>query len=260
LFEAFGTNVPDEIALLLNLDEINLQYQLDAPFLLSVSPGQVAQHFNAIAKLDQIDRGLFNINKAVRELESENKYKKTDLENKEIELSKYDHLEKFEIDVETLELTAEDLLKLRRQTSDIATLIPQITKVTDKIATYSAVLSLETDVTKILSLYTVKRESETNVRTLSTVLDTLDNLVRDIEENTSILAATTTVDTLLRLYTERRTVDERCTGLLKTLSQLGRIRVSVDKAESAVTSLETTYTKTLKTLGICPLCGGKIKT
>src|SRR5512133_726261 len=61
VFKAFGTSVPQEIADFLNINEINLQGQLDAPFLLSESPGAVALHFNKVARLDKIDTGLQNI-------------------------------------------------------------------------------------------------------------------------------------------------------------------------------------------------------
>ena len=58
VFKAFGTSVPEEINSVLNFNEINLQNQLDTPFLLSETPGAVATHFNKIARLDKIDIGL----------------------------------------------------------------------------------------------------------------------------------------------------------------------------------------------------------
>ena len=58
-FRAFGTEVPEEITAALNLDEsVNLQKQLDQPYLISETPGAVAQHFNRMAHLEKIDIGL----------------------------------------------------------------------------------------------------------------------------------------------------------------------------------------------------------
>ena len=69
-FKAFKTDVPDEIVQALNLNSINLQSQLDAPFLLSETPGTVASHFNKVAKLDKIDTATQNINSWISELTS----------------------------------------------------------------------------------------------------------------------------------------------------------------------------------------------
>jgi len=66
-FAAVKGDVPQEIAELLNLSPINLQTQFDGPFLLNSSSGEVARHFSATANLDQIDAGITNISKWLRE-------------------------------------------------------------------------------------------------------------------------------------------------------------------------------------------------
>jgi len=70
-FKAFGTDVPEEIQQALNLNEINLQQQLDSPFLLTSSAGEVAAHFNRIAHLEDIGKGLKTAQSKIRELTQE---------------------------------------------------------------------------------------------------------------------------------------------------------------------------------------------
>lgn len=61
IFDAFGNDVPKEIEEILNLEEaINLQHQIDPPFLISETAGSVASHFNRMASLEKIDLGLKN--------------------------------------------------------------------------------------------------------------------------------------------------------------------------------------------------------
>ena len=69
-FKAIKTDVPEEIKRALNLNEINLQTQFESHFLLSKSPGEVAQHFNKVAHLDKIDTGLSNVQRWIREIQS----------------------------------------------------------------------------------------------------------------------------------------------------------------------------------------------
>ena len=65
------TDVPAEVESLFCLSDTNIQKQQDAPFLLSLSSGQVAQYFNKTVRLDIIDKVLSN---------AENKRRKTNQE------------------------------------------------------------------------------------------------------------------------------------------------------------------------------------
>jgi exonuclease SbcC len=65
-FVAFGTNVPPEIAQLLNVGETNFQGQGDGPFWLGESPATAAKKLNAVVDLSIIDRSLGAIATTVR--------------------------------------------------------------------------------------------------------------------------------------------------------------------------------------------------
>ena len=54
--EAIGTDVPPIASTALNLSDLNVQKQLDSPFLLSQSGGDVARFFNSLVHLEDIDK------------------------------------------------------------------------------------------------------------------------------------------------------------------------------------------------------------
>lgn len=54
-FVAVGNNQPEIVSQVLGLSEINFQAQHDPPFLLGMSPGQVAREINKIVDLSKID-------------------------------------------------------------------------------------------------------------------------------------------------------------------------------------------------------------
>lgn len=62
------TDIPEQVSNVLLLSDTNIQRQQDAPFLLSLTSGQVAQYFNKTVRLDIIDKVLSN---------AENKRRKT---------------------------------------------------------------------------------------------------------------------------------------------------------------------------------------
>lgn len=65
-FKAFGNEVPQSIADLLNVSDVNFQLQHDAPFWLSLTPGQAAKELNVVFSLDLIDHALSNAGTIVR--------------------------------------------------------------------------------------------------------------------------------------------------------------------------------------------------
>jgi exonuclease SbcC len=71
--EAVGTSLPDEVASLLNISEINLEAQLDAPFLLSESAGEVARYLNRIVNLEEADHYQSEIDSKKRKCDADAK-------------------------------------------------------------------------------------------------------------------------------------------------------------------------------------------
>lgn len=64
-------DVPAEVEALLGLSDVNIQKQLDQPFLLSETSGEIARYFNKVVRLDIIDKVLGNAEAARRKLHSE---------------------------------------------------------------------------------------------------------------------------------------------------------------------------------------------
>lgn len=70
-YQAFGSDVPPEIASLLNVSELCFARQHNPPFWLSLSPGQVSRELNAVVDLDVIDSALSHVAAEVRSARSE---------------------------------------------------------------------------------------------------------------------------------------------------------------------------------------------
>ena len=63
--KAFGQGVPDEVASILNIDDINFQAQHDPPYWLTLTPGEVSRQLNALIDLSIIDDTMKNINRTL---------------------------------------------------------------------------------------------------------------------------------------------------------------------------------------------------
>lgn len=89
-FKSFGQSVPEPIAKVLNLNEINFQGQMDSPFWFSLSAPEVSRQLNRVIDLSIIDTALSNIAAEVRRAQerktvSEERLKKAELELERLE-------------------------------------------------------------------------------------------------------------------------------------------------------------------------------
>lgn len=180
-FKAFGTSVPEEVIRALNISEVNIQNQLDSPFLLSDSSGSVAQYFNKVAKLDKIDISIKNVQKWIRELESTIKYKKEEIKGQREALKQYQYLQKFEVEVEVLENIEQELNTKRNQYNRLHKDIETIKSIQETLREYEDTLKLKEPVEKLLKLYEDKRNLESCEMLLSKAINTINNIQHKLE-------------------------------------------------------------------------------
>jgi DNA repair protein SbcC/Rad50 len=130
---AIGTDVPDEVKKLLTIDPINVQRQLDSHFLLSDSPGKVAEHFNRVAQLDVLDLSRKNVESWLRELKSDISHNEKLIDEYQEEEKKYEYLPKLEAEVEVLEKIEQELVYTVRKAKELDQLIVDIKSTEDSI-------------------------------------------------------------------------------------------------------------------------------
>ena len=71
VFQAFGQEVPEPIQKILNVGDVNFQFQFDAPFWLGLTPGQLAKELNGVVDLGLIDSVLAQASSDLRKAKSE---------------------------------------------------------------------------------------------------------------------------------------------------------------------------------------------
>jgi len=71
VYKGFGKSIPDVITDVLNLGDLNIQKQLDVPFLITSSPGEVARTINRITKLEQVDGWVSDLTSKVNKTNME---------------------------------------------------------------------------------------------------------------------------------------------------------------------------------------------
>jgi len=178
--KALRGSVPAEVQKALNMNGINLQQQLDAPFLLSSSPGEVAQHFNHIAHLDVIDRAIQRVRSWIRQLKHETKSLREQIRGLKGELEKYDGLDGLEkqlVEIEAME----------NQHVELVESVEGLEKTINKINSLEQILTQYQHFGKVKEK--LEELEEVNVQLLEqqTKIEPLQSLIESIEGKSTIL-------------------------------------------------------------------------
>ena len=96
VFDAIGKGVPKEVTDFLNVSDVNFQFQLDPPYLLTKSAGEASKYLNEIVHLDSIDKIMSIADSDKRQLSSEQKVVEADIKKLEEELKNTEWIDEAE--------------------------------------------------------------------------------------------------------------------------------------------------------------------
>lgn len=91
-----GAEVPSEVRQFLNLGEVNVQKQLEGPFLITSSPGVIARTINRITKLEDVDAWKSELTKRINRGNQEVALLNDQARQIETELARYKGFEDLE--------------------------------------------------------------------------------------------------------------------------------------------------------------------
>lgn len=228
---AFGQGVPDEVEKAANINDVNLQAQMDAPFLLSENSGEVAKFFNRIARLDVIDKTTSRIKKATNKVKEEINVLTITIEKNEKDLLRYGFIKKAEIDLgvlEGMEQTKSNKVltqsKLRKLISDINTTENQIIK-------NSEFKTIEKKVDELLKLIEEKKKLETSYNLLSILISRISEAEKNMSDIKGKVVLLPSINNLIQLYQKKEIVEKNRVSLieLKTRVEKTNKRIKFQK-------------------------------
>ncbi len=256
VYEAFGTEVPSDVVELLNIDSVNLQQQLDRPFLLDTPPGQVAQYLNEVAHLDVIDRGLQRLAKWIRAIESDVRTQTSNQERLEGSQSSFDYLPDMEQTVEKLEEQEKALHKQTTRRRELDEIVNQALLVNTKLDTIRPLLNLNTLVESALEYRKTKKDLVKQADSLSDLIDRIKDAQNQQKKLKPLQELAPAVGKAMRLQSRLSVIQteaHRLTQLIELYQQKQR-RIKEEKEER-----DTLHERFDEAMGDqCMLCGSAI--
>ena len=127
--KAFKTDVPEDIAKLLNLNAINWQTQMDPPFLLSETSGEVARRLNEIVNLEVIDRAMSELESRRRSANADVRSGEADVERLQADLEGFEDLGAMDKGVARVEALEDALIDLREQSRVLRRILERVEQI-----------------------------------------------------------------------------------------------------------------------------------
>lgn len=251
-FNAIGTGVPEEIKSLLNFDELNLQSQLDSPFLITNTSGEVAQHFNKIAKLDKIDSSTKKLKSSIKEFNQIIKNKEEYIKEKEEELLPYGSLEEWEKELENIESLELQEKEVEKDIEKIQFYINSIEELEKDIEENKDILLLEKDAKDLLSLVEQEEELQKELKTIQKYIFDISAINKELEEIVFLLMLEEEVNLLLKIIDEEENIADDFRKIRSFKLNIRDINKEIKELSIKVKSLEDQFHKAMP--DICPLC------
>lgn len=246
-----GTSVPQNIADLLDVDDVNLQTQIDRAFLMFETAGERGRILNRIAGLDEIESTLDNAKRDVSRLTNLWESEKATLKAKEKELEEFINIEDMERRVSLIDdmqklltFSGSRVQKLKKLGNGLKTL-------EDAIDGKEGLLAAESTLEDLKS----RQQEVTTVQKRISKLRGLANDLSDIEEDLRGESFEGAEPIFQRIKEAKVELDKYSARVkkLKRLSQQFRIiETDIQAAEVELKDLQ------VKIPNVCTECGAEL--
>jgi chromosome segregation ATPase len=250
--EAIGLAVPEEVQKVCNMSEVNFQSQMDAPFLLSESAGEVARFFNKLIHLDVIDQYLSLIDSKKRKTKAEKETNKGNLERVEKELGQYTWTDKAEALIAKAEKLEFKIVSLTTDKNNLQQTFAILEKMKDILEQTSCVTRAEEILSTLKDLVYTQEKLEAQI-------EGIHSSIEDFLKQAKILAQTKDIDVgeklcnrAIKLYTIVKETQEE-------VEKMDTSKMSYVMNRNILDTFDKEFTILQKQLpNVCPLCGGTI--
>jgi len=253
-FKALGkSGVPDEVKSILQMDDLNFQNQMDAPFLLSKNGGDLAKYLNKVADLEIISTSLTKAKSLVDTANGDIKRKEAEVESNKAELEEYNWIDQAEKELLQLEddnyefKNSESLQEYLIDTlEECDDLVEALEKYTDNDDEEYQIKLLIEEFKNYQAQEIHLNSFKSDLNALESISDKIDNLPFDKKEIESIADLSTLIDSF-------QVEKDNYLDLDLLLVDIQQFEDKIEGCIDSIQSLETEFKKDFP--DTCPLCG-----
>jgi DNA repair protein SbcC/Rad50 len=250
-FSKFGAEVPVEVSEAINIGELNIQSQLDSPFLITDSSYQVSHAINKITKMEESDEWVQTLNTKLMQNGQSKRLLQLELEELANKLHRYEGLERAENLLERAAVLSEKHRELSQLIGFLTLSIRNLRILQNKKTQKTKVLSVKNILQHLIAL----NEQNQIQADLYAKIQRLRSLKGAWKKYSELANKLTTV--LQEIETER-------TKLLwlntkqKAIQKLVFLQGEQSQITAQLTSEKEQYIEILEREGVCPTCFSQV--
>jgi len=249
-FDKVSKDVPIEITDALNLDDINVQAQMDAPFLLSESSAEVARILNRAAGMQDIDATMSAINSMQHENSRELNTRKTDLEGVEKEVLRFAGLDELDGRVGAAEMIEGKMRAAWNVVGNITGDLEALEIVDEHLRGVKPEAAL--DIGAAEKLFTEFKAADNTVWELKSLLETLGEITVAEEKLQQVTTHNDALQEADALVIKHREAAERHNAVRKLLTDLDSCDEEIEDLGQKLNALDAEFQELMP--DECPLC------
>jgi len=258
IFKAMKGEVPQEIKNKLGLEEINVQYQINLPFLLCESSGKVARILNDIVGLDDIGRILGNINSIIKETSMDIKVINKEIEKIDEDIQLHIYVEDLKNDVGFLETYLEEYEKISYFSKGLEDSIEHIKDIQEHIYFLEKRNVIDESCSEIESLGWDWREMGEEISILQSCISNLKHISNHICQLNKVFEKEQDCIILESLGKEYMDEDRMIIRLQTLITLKSSLENEIEQKRLELGTEGDKYIESLLDLGECPLCFTKL--
>jgi len=256
ILKAIGTgDVPDMVSQIANMSELNIQKQLDKPFLICESPTEVAKVFNRITKLEKVDDAISLL---TTDINSENKKLKI-IEGQELELKQQiedlGNIEEINSLNDDIQDKQKEIVNIENKVESIEELISSINNYNDEIDRLSIAEKANIDYEAIIVVDQIILSSGGKIEGLEDLIDEIESKNKDIKFfGKNIKSLEEDLSEIEKLINDEAKLENEIDSLSVFITTYSNLEEQFEDKRSELKESMKEYEIFIKSIKICPFC------
>lgn len=250
--EGFGSEVPSQVSEVLNMGDVNFQGQHDLPFLMFSGVGEVTQYLNSVVKIDTIDSSQKMVNKWIKEINNKNKFLEEKINEKTLQLKKFEDIEEFENRLNKLEDLEKSITVEKEKVSTLIEYNSNLKKLKEKYNYWNELARFEADLLRLLGMEKIFSEQKRRLLRISKLRDDLSRLTLSIGELSRVTKLEPRIDKLLEVAKRVKDTFSNIQLKKEKSGYLEDLKMKIKNCDKDLRDLEKKYKESMPE--ICPIC------
>jgi len=253
-YEAMRGSLPEEIAQISQMSEINIQLQHDPYFLIQDTAGTVAKKLNKVVGLEIIDEKLGKINRIINQTGAASNNAEVKVNEIIEELKAYKNLDKIEEDIKKVDSLMKKSWEFKKKSEYLEQTQRTVKLNYDKIIGLLALIELEKEAIEILDLIKESKAASFKYNQLGYIKRSIGSERSNCEHWTDFLTIEEDYNKLIGLSKQYREFNTKDVQLRNVQHSIQTQRSLIVDCGNLISAKDKEYNKTLKAQNICPLC------